>query len=294
MKKFFLLFTCFFTFLLIAFALDFPSDSRLAKSFFGQKIFQNSETYNYSVENGISFENAETVQASEFGKNILVMEENKSLTAFPSPLGNAVILLHENDIQSIYANLADVKGFETKENFLKGEALGYTASNQRIRANTLLFKIIDTKGKKKNFVNPLLLLAQISDKQATKIEGVFLEDEKGNIKKLTSTVHLAKGRYKLFVEGYDSINESQNRLNPFEISANLNGNSIADISFETMTAHAGKMFLNEKTDLASVYKRNRAFYLCDLDLAFGNSKLAITMRDCYKNSSDALFEITVF
>lgn len=292
MKKIFIAFFLIFNFLV--FALEFPSDSKNVKSFCGQKLFLNADDLVTGFENGITFADPLTVQASDFGENIITIEKNDSLNSFPSALCDGIILLHENGFQTVYGNLADVKVFSKTEKFLKSAGLGKTALDKNSNRKPLIFKVIDINEKSKNFVNPLLFLSEISDNNKPQITSVFLQASNGKIIRLMPKTVIESGNYKLFVECFDTINNSKSRLAPFEINSTLNGKSISNISFQTLTVKDGKMLVNNNLNLQNIYQRNGSFFLCEVNLANANSTLKVTVSDYYENVAEVTFEISAF
>lgn len=298
MKRIYIFTFLVFSFFQFSFGLDFPGDSKTVKNFFGQINFNNfnksATDLDCSVENGIIFENVNTVKSSETAEKILVIEDKQTLTGFPSPVGNAVILLHKNNFQTIYGNLDDISILENTDKFLKGDLLGKTALNKDASTKPLIFKIIDINEKSKNFVNPLLFLSEIQDKKQPEIHRVFLESKTGKIINLTSKTSVPAGNYKLFIECHDKINNSARHFPPFEIAASLNGNLVSNIFMQTMQVKNGKVYIHEKITLNMLYQRPNAFFICDLQLPYGNSNLKLIVRDYNKNSTKVSFELSMF
>jgi peptidase, M23 family len=291
MKRF-LIFS-FFSLSFVCFAFDFPCDVKEPRSFFGQQLFQNTDGLNVAVENGITFGNVNVVQASDTGEKILVIEKYDSLNDFPSALGNAVVLKHGNGFQTVYGNLDSVQALEQKISFLKNENIGHTELTNGEKKKPLIFKVIDVNAKTKNFVNPVLMLPEIADAKKCEIKNVFLIDASGKKTLLTTRGNVASGKYKLFVECFDTVNNLQAHLSPFELNANLNGNNIANVILQTLHVQNGTMYVKDNFSIAQLYQRNNAFYLCDVSLSYGNAKLNIRVRDYNNNAVEVLFDLNV-
>lgn len=286
-----LFYVCGFLFL---YALEFPSDSTSVKSTFGQKLFKNIDGLEQNFESGIRFENATIVQASDFGKNILVMEKRNDMNGFPSALNNAMILLHENGYQTVYGNLNDVQNIYNKDMFFKSEIIGGTALDKNENHMPLLFKVIDIRDKSKNFVNPLFFLPKLLDGVSPKIVRVLLQNSDKKMTVLSPHITIARGKYKLFVETFDTINASDNRLAPFDVTTSINGNTVSLISFQTLRTKNGNIETSEGLTLSEIYRQGNLIYLCDFELSYGNAKLSVIVRDYYKNTAEQTFEITAF
>lgn len=294
MKRFFFFTILVFSCMCICAAFDFPCDVQEPRIFFGQKVFKNGSGFDGAFENGITFGNVNIVKASDAGEKILAIEKSNGVRSFPCALGNAIILLHENGFQTVYGNLASVQVFETKTSFLKDDTLGQTAMNAAQHSKPLIFKVIDINAKSKNFVNPILLLPEIADTKKCEIKTVFLQSADGKIFPLTARSSIPRGSYTLFIECFDSISNSPNRLVPFEINANLNGTNVSNITLQTLYTQNGTMYVQEKFSLAKMYQKANAYYLCDVELSYGSAQLILHVRDYSKNSTEARFELSVW
>lgn len=279
--------------LLVSF--DFPSDFQEPKSFFGQKVFkmESESDFDCAFENGIVLDNVNAVKVSEVGEKILSIEKSNSLNSFPSALRNGIILLHDNGFQTVYGNLADVKIFADKTTFLKGEALGQTEYVADEKHAPLIFKIVDVRDGSKNFVNPLLLLPEFADKKPFFIKSVFLLNSEGRKIVLGSRANVPSGKYKLFLEGFDKVDNSQSLLAPFEINTSISGNNIANITMQTIHVQKGKAFLKDKFSLAEMHQIPQTIYLSEISLSYGNAKLNISIKDFAKNITEQSFDLVV-
>lgn len=273
---------------------DFPVDTRQPLTFFGQHLFPNSETQNVPVcETGMVFSNAEIVRVSENAVNLIAIEKSNHLLSFPSVLGNAIVSQTDNGFQVIYGNLEETSLLYDKANIFRFETLGKTDINSDGTRQVLIFKIFDTTEKNKNFVNPVLFLPELADKRAPEIRALLLLSEEGQLIPISQRMTVKSGTYTLCVEAFDTIDNLDVRLSPFEIIALLNGNTIASLTFQTMAAKKGVTKMGDSVELANLYSRFPYISLGTVHLTEGTSRLSISVRDYNRNRAEQNIEINV-
>ncbi len=76
-------------------ALEWPADTQNFLRLFGQRIGKNT------FEEGLTFEDAATVRAADDGILLIAIDKKYGSGAFPSTLGNALIFLHDDGLQTL-------------------------------------------------------------------------------------------------------------------------------------------------------------------------------------------------
>ena len=89
-------------------ALEWPADTQKFLRLFGQRIGENT------FEQGLTFEEAMTVRAADDGILLITLDKKYGTGAFPSTLGNALIFLHDDGLQTVYGNLDDTSVFRNR------------------------------------------------------------------------------------------------------------------------------------------------------------------------------------
>ena len=108
MKRFFFCLLAAVVFFAELSALEWPADTQNFLRLFGQRIGENT------FEQGLTFEEAMTVRAADDGILLITLDKKYGTGAFPSTLGNALVFLHDDGLQTVYGNLDDTMVFRNR------------------------------------------------------------------------------------------------------------------------------------------------------------------------------------
>ena len=172
MKKIFLftiiLFANFF-----AFCFDWPQEE-VTKDSFNSYFGQNRGGI---LSTSVIFSEPEEVKTAEDGYITAILTENTDDSDFfPSTLGTAVILAHNDELVSVYGNLdAETLTLNNEnEHTIDGGAIiasSGTSGYQEAHGN-LEFKIIDAKNK--SAINPFVLMPRAEEEVALTLSGIII------------------------------------------------------------------------------------------------------------------------
>ncbi len=274
--------------LLPCFSLEWPSESQKFSLLFGQK---NPMCMSFSK--GIVFQQVKTVRASEHGKHLINIEEGNS--RFPSTLGNAVIFIHEDGLQTIYGNLKNTNLFSSRTKTETGSVIGQTGNSAWGENEALIFQVVDTKNQV--FINPLLLLPQVEDESAPTIESVVLTDKNNRKISLGNTGIIKQGAYNLYANIYDMVNKKKDagvKVSPFRVTVLINGINVINVPFEVLKTDFQKSFF-QGTEISAqdLYKQNDTMHFGVLNLTSGKVDLTINARDITGNEIEKTFSFIV-
>ena len=147
-------------------ALEWPMNDFRFAMLFGDAY---SKGGNFQV--GLILSGDESVKATEYGKKLIAIAENKSLREFPSTLGNALVIAHDKGLQTVYGNLKATPATMDENSKIETFSIIGTVGNTAWGNNgELTFQVIDTQ--EKSFINPtrhLLPLLPFTDKLMIKI-----------------------------------------------------------------------------------------------------------------------------
>ena len=104
-------------------ALEWPADTQNFLRLFGQCIGENI------FEQGLTFENAATVRAADDGILLIALDKKYGTGAFPSTLGNALVFLHDDGLQTVYGNLDDTAVFRNRVTTESNAVIGRTGNS---------------------------------------------------------------------------------------------------------------------------------------------------------------------
>ena len=263
-------------------ALEWPAGTQDFLRLFGQCIGE------HTFEQGLALKDAETVRAADDGLLLITLGKKHGMGTFPGTLGNAVILLHDDGLQTIYGNLHDTALFNNRVTAEAHTVIGKAGNSGWGEPNALLFQVSDSQ--KKVYINPLLLLPAVNDKKAPQIQNLILVNEHDTAVQITGQKNIRQGSYELYAEISDT--EGERNFSPFRVNVLVNGINIRTIPFETITQKNGAFYLGNTafTDTL-LYRRENTLYLGKIILNRGKSDILITARDITGNEKAELFTV---
>ena len=224
MKKILFVLSLFFVFTFSFFAVEWPQeeynkDSVL--SYFGQNI-------GGAISTSLIFKDPSEIKAINDGKVLIILsDEADDSNFFPSTLGSAVIVCHEDDLISVYANLDSEtvnENLDTKSSVKQGDIIGETGNSgwQQTRSN-LEFQIIDLQ--KSAAINPKILLPRTENEIEYTMTGIMLQNKEGKYFDIKENKVFPSGSYKIF--------QARNKIAvPYRTTITINGVVLDGISLE--------------------------------------------------------------
>ena len=290
MKKVFLVILSFSVFSLNA--LEWPMNNFRFAMLFGDAY---SKGGNFQV--GLIFRGDESVRASEYGKKLIAIGENKTLREFPSTLGNALVISHDKGLQTIYGGLRAVPTITDENSRIETFSIIGTVGNTAWgNEDDLTFQVIDTQ--EKSFINPtrhLLPLLPFNDGLFPTITGTVLVDDKTKqTYRLDSLKSIKQGEYDLYSFVKDSIIDPSETFIPFDVSILVNGKTALDVQFYVLEANRGDLYL-QKTKISSekLYNREGRIYLGKLILKRGRTEVVISATDINQNTTRMTYVLQI-
>ncbi len=280
MKKNLYIFLFFMTFL-YSYAFEWPVENPSLLRLFAQKD-------EASVSQSLVFKEVDTVRASGYGKHIISIEEKNSSRFFPSTLGNAMIFIDDEGLQSIYANLSDTDLFTSRKETESGSIIGHTGNSAWTEEKSLIFQVADVRNNV--LINPLLFMPEIEEKIQPQIQNTVLINSDKQTISLETVKKIKQGSYDLYSLIYDSAEKGGPQLAPFRITVSINGMNIADLPFEVLSSDGKSLYLkNKETSLSLLYQKDGAIHLGKINLPSGKIELIITVLDKSGNQKKASF-----
>ena len=241
-----------------------------------------------SVSQSLVFKEVDTVRASGYGKHIISIEEKNSTRFFPSTLGNAMIFIDDEGLQSIYANLSDTDLFTSRKETEAGSILGYAGKSAWTEEKSLIFQVADVRNNV--LINPLLFMPEIEEKIQPQIKNTILAGTDNQPINLENIKKIKQGSYDIYSSVYDFIEKDGPSLVPFRITVSINGMNIADLPFEVLSSDGKSLYLkNKETSLSLLYQKDGAIHLGKINLPSGKIELIITAFDKSGNEKSVSF-----
>ncbi|MGP1414832.1 MAG: peptidoglycan DD-metalloendopeptidase family protein [Treponema sp.] len=290
MRKIFLMFLLFIVFTVNA--LEWPMNDFRFAMLFGDAY---SKGGNFQV--GLIFIGDESVKATEYGKKLIAIVENKTLREFPSTLGNALVVAHDKGLQTIYGNLKAVPAIIDENSRIETFSIIGMVGNSGWGADgELTFQVIDTQ--EKSFINPtrhLLPLLPFNDQVLPTISGTVLVDEKTKqTYRLDVARSVKQGEYDLYSFVKDSMIDSSETFIPFDVSVSVNGKTALDVQFYVLEGNRGELYLKKtKISAEKLYNNEGKVYLGKLLLKRGRTEIVISATDVSQNTTRITYPLQV-
>ena len=280
MKKNLYIFLFFMTFL-YSYAFEWPVENPSLLRLFAQKD-------EASVSQSLVFKEVDAVRASGYGKHIISIEEKNSRRFFPSTLGNALIFIDDEGLQSVYANLSDTDLFTSRKETESGSIIGHAGNSAWTEEKSLIFQVADVRNNV--LINPLLFMPEIEEKIQPQIKNTVLAGTDNQPINLENIKKIKQSSYNLYSSVYDFIEKDGPSLVPFRITVSINGMNIADLPFEVLSSDGKSLYLkNKETSLSLLYQKDGAIHLGKINLPSGKIELIITAFDKSGNEKSASF-----
>ena len=280
MKKNLYIFLFFMTFL-CSYAFEWPVENPSLLRLFAQKD-------EASVSQSLVFKEVDAVRASGYGKHIISIEKKNSRRFFPSTLGNALVFIDDEGLQSVYANLSDTDLFTSRKETESGSIIGHAGNSAWTEEKSLIFQVADVRNNV--LINPLLFMPEIEEKIQPQIKNTVLAGTDNQPINLENIKKIKQGSYNLYSSVYDFIEKDGPGLVPFRITVSINGMNIADLPFEVLSSDGKSLYLkNKETSLSLLYQKDGAIHLGKINLPSGKIELIITAFDKSGNEKSASF-----
>ena len=239
----------------------------------------------------LTFPNAQKAVAADNGKIIAVITEHQNDGDwFDSPLGNAVIISHNDDLISVYANLDGQSALNLQEKFQvsDGQELGDIANSawsESAQSGSMEFQIADTKAK--TYINPLILMPRSIKPPRIYLDGVTIENQFGRVYNLATLRSVPAGQYALY-------KKRQTNISPHKTKVYVNGTELEKISKEVLKWQDGKILIGGNKNYTSeqFYPSGDTELLGHVLLPHGVNTITITALDILENSVTANYTIS--
>ena len=258
----------------------------------GQSPFTFSQNRAGAFNQSMVLKNAQIAKATDKGRIIAVITESQGDGDwFESPLGNAVIISHDDSLISIYGNLskesADI--LLSKSGVQAGEELGSAADSawsENGESGDLEFQIADTSSK--TFINPIILMPRGLRAPRISTDGILMENQFGRMYSVSNIRSVPAGAYKLY-------KRRQNDITAHKSDIYVNGAEVDRITKEALKGQDGRLTLTGARGSYSskdFYPSEDLEFLGNALLPHGSNTISISLSDIFENSATTNFNIT--
>ena len=273
-------FTCIF-----AFCFDWPQ-AEVTKDSFNSYFGQNRGGI---LSTSIIFSEPEEVKAAEDGYIIAVLTENSDDSDFfPSTLGTAVILSHNDDLISVYGNL-DAQTLTLKnESTVDGGAIIASSGNSGFQENhgNLEFQIIDEKNK--SAINPKVLMPRADEEMPLTLSGIMIGSKNNDFYDINVYKTYNSGLYKVYFK--------RNPIaSPYKTSVSINGVIVDQLSYDMITQENNKLCIigKKKYTAADIFPNEDLQLLGEAMFTPGRVTLGLSISDMLGNVKQLNYNIVI-
>ncbi len=269
------------------FAFDWPQDE-ITENSYASYFGQNRGDL---ISTSLCFSEPGQVKATESGYILaIITENNDDSDFFPSTLGTAVILSHEDNLISVYGNL-DSETLTLNDKNEKTIDAGATLSQSgnsgwQNETSHLEFQILDTKDKAA--INPKVLMPRSEKELPLTLSGIYVESK--------NKVFYDINEYKTYTSGLYRIYKKRNSIvAPYKTGVSINGIVLDQISYDSILQSDNKICLSGKKKYTSsdLYPNENLQLLGEVMFSPGKVTLGLSESDILGNVKQISYNITV-
>ena len=272
---------------LSAFCFDWPQ-AEVTKDSFNSYFGQNRGG---TLSTSVIFSEPEEVKAAENGYITVILTENSDDSEFfPSTLGTAVILAHNDELISVYGNLdAETLTIKNeKEHTLDGGAIIASSGNSGYQENNsnLEFKIIDAKNK--SAINPNVLMPRAEEELPLSLSGIIIVNKNNDYYDINTYKTYSSGLYKIYFK--------RNPIAaPYKTTVSINGVLVDQLSYDMITQENNKLCIigKKKYTGSDVFPNNDLQLLGEAMFTPGRATLGLTISDMLGNVKQLNYNIVI-
>jgi len=267
-------------------------------SIFAQNVFTNSivlpvkrvkitstfgESRKDHFHNGVDFGGGEqSIYAIKDGIIIYYFDKSEfPFVNYPGS-GNFVVIQHKN-FRSYYMHLKDNSINKTNMYIKKGEVIGITSDTGHSYGIHLHFGI--EKIYPKEVLNPLMFFRNlIQDKISPKIYRFYIKVDDSDLIPVYQSYSIISGKtLSFFLETYDFIRESSNRMGIYKILFFVNNELIREYKFDKLKVKNNKYYLPPYFSFEDVFYDKYIYRLGKIPIEEKNYNIRIDVEDFFGN-----------
>lgn len=270
-----------------AFCFDWPQ-IEVTKNAFNSYFGQNRGGI---LSTSVIFSEPEEVKAAENGYITAILTENTDDSYFfPSTLGTAVILSHNDDLISVYGNL-DEETLTIKnenEHTIDSGATIASSGNSGYQENNgnLEFMIIDAKNK--SAINPKVLMPRAEEEIPLSLSGIMIVSKNNDYYDINT--------YKTYTSGLYKVYFKRNPVaSPYKTSVSINGVIVDQLSYDMITQENNKLCIigKKKYTDTDIFPNDNLQLLGEVMFTPGRATLGLSISDILGNIKQLNYNIVI-
>lgn len=273
---------------IFAFAFDWPMEN-LEQGYLKSDFGQNRAG---EISTSLVFNQPESVKISENGKILAVLTDfTDDNDFFPSTLGTAVIVAHEDNLVSVYGNIDTETLYISSENEYsveQGTILGECGNTGwQDQKSTLEFQIIDIKNS--SAINPKVLLSRMETELPLTLTDITLKNKNNDYYNLNDVRVYPSGIYKIY--------RRRNSIAvPYKSTVLLNGIQYDQLIYDTIVEENGKICVSGKRKYTKedLYPNNNLQLMGEVMLSPGKTTMNVIVTDFLNKPKQISYNISVY
>ena len=280
---------------LLLFAASFP----LSAFNWPQEEIMPDSFYSYfgqlrggTISTSLVFANTSDVKAADNGKVIAVINEyDDDSCFFPSSLGNAVIVAHNDSLLTVYGNIDGEtlsKVVYTSASVKNGTVFGSSGnSGWQQGRSSLEFQVIDTKNN--TAINPRVLMPRIGEELPLTLTGITLENKTGTRYDLLIQRTIPSGQYRVY-------RQRQPVAIPYKTRITINGIIIDTVTYDQLIRDGNTVCVAGRKNYPKdeLYPDDRLQLLGEVILTPGKNTLGMTLTDILGKETTSAYSLTIY
>jgi murein DD-endopeptidase MepM/ murein hydrolase activator NlpD len=286
MKKYLIPLLLFTTFRLAAF--DWPQDEIMSDSFYSYF----GQLRGGTISTSLIFADTSDVKSADDGKVIAVISEyDDDSCFFPSSLGNAVVVAHNDNLLTVYGNIDGEslsKTIYTSNTVKTGTVFGASGnSGWQQGRSSLEFQVIDTKND--TAINPRVLMPRIGEELPLTLTGITLENKAGVRYDLLVQRTIPSGQYRVY-------RQRQTVAIPYKSRVTINGIIVDTITYDQLIREGNTVCAAGRRYYAKeiLYPDDRMQLLGEIVLTPGKNTLGMTLTDILGKETTSAYSLTIY
>ncbi len=237
-----------------------------------------SENRGGSFNSGVVYSKEGNVSVAEDGKCVMTIVQYDDMGWFVSPLGNSAIVVHDNNMMSVYSNLDKNFLIDTQKEVVLGEIIAKSGKSSWIsgeKDDDFLgsgFSVLDIE--RATIINPVVLMKEDKTGSYISIRGLKAVDRRGKKVDLYNGALIDAGQYTLYMEKPKNsmIHQSQ---------VSLNGEIKEKTSYDSIHQEGNALTVagNGNYTFLEIYPDDTYMRLADVLLQRGTSTIEILLSN---------------
>lgn len=207
---------------------------------------------------------------------------------FPTALGTSVIIAHNDNLLSVYANLEEESLEQTESSVPKGQKLGFTGNTgwQEVHSS-LEFQILDVK--KSSALNPKVLMSRLENEKTPALTKIMLQNKEDQFFNLNDNRAFPSGMYRVYLKR-DTVSV------PYKTNLTMNGVTVDQISYDTINQENNRIYVSGKKKYTStdVYPNSELILLGEAMFSKGKATFGIAVQDFLNEIKQVVYTVSAY